>query len=103
MNDNQKPSSDFWLVSENHDTYIHVTEGDGTNLLDEDEKEGYVDYIYYTVFDSLHDIHSDNESDGGQIMLKQLYVTLTQEEIVKSVLEFIGCQEDDFDSFQVLN
>ena len=74
MNENQKPSSDFWLVSENHDTYIHVTEGTGQNLLDEDEAEGYVDYIYYTIFDSLTDINNDEESDGGQIMLKELYV-----------------------------
>lgn len=103
MNENQKPSSDFWLVSEDHDTYIHVTEGTGQNLLDEDEAEGYVDYIYYTIFDSLTDINNDEESDGGQIMLKELYVDHTQEEIVKSVLEFIGCQENDFDSFQVLS
>jgi hypothetical protein len=97
----KKPSSDFWLVNEAHDCFIHVTEGDGTNLLDEDEKEGYVDYIYYTVFDSFHGIFYNEESDGGQIMLRQMYVTLTQEEIVESVLDFIGCAEHD--NFSVYN
>ena len=100
MSEENKPSSDFWLVNEAHDCFIHVTEGDGTNLLDEDEKEGYVDYIYYTVFDSLHDILCNEESDGGQIMLKQMYVTLTQEQIVNSVLEFVGCSElDNFSAY----
>ena len=26
---------------------VRIAEGNGTNLLDEDEAEGYVDYIYY--------------------------------------------------------
>lgn len=46
------------------------SEGNGTNLLDEDEAEGYVDYIYY----DQHELSSGMpECDGGQVMLTELF------------------------------
>lgn len=45
---------------------VHIAEGDGTNLLAEDEAAGYVDYIYY----DQHELSVNLEIvDGGQIML----------------------------------
>ena len=49
---------------------VRISEGTGDNLLDEDIAAGYVDYIYYEQFDVGHDI---TESDGGQIMLTELF------------------------------
>ena len=47
--------SDFWIKSKLSDYIVHITEGDGTNLLDEDIEEGYVDYIYYTCYQNEQD------------------------------------------------
>lgn len=50
---------------------VRIAEGNGTNLLDEDEAEGYVDYIYY--YDQ-HELSSGMpECDGGQVMLTELF------------------------------
>lgn len=43
---------------------IRIEEGSGDNLLEEDIAAGYVDYIYYDVFDAL-----DSLFDGGMILL----------------------------------
>lgn len=49
---------------------VRIAEGNGTNLLDEDEAEGYVDYIYY----DQHELSSGMpECDGGQVMLTELF------------------------------
>lgn len=49
---------------------VRIAEGNGTNLLDEDEAEDYVDYIYY----DQHELSSGiPECDGGQVMLTELF------------------------------
>lgn len=49
---------------------IRIAEGNGSNLLEEDEVAGYVDYIYY----EQHDLDIDMpEVDGGQILLKEMF------------------------------
>lgn len=48
---------------------IRIAEGSGDNLLREDVKEGYVDYIYYEQYELGADMP---EIDGGQILLKEL-------------------------------
>lgn len=45
---------------------VRISEGDGGNLLAEDIEAGYVDYVYYDVFDEL-----DSPADGGMILLEQ--------------------------------
>ena len=49
---------------------IRVAEGDGINLLEEDEEKGYVDYIYYDQYELEEEM---NNYDGGQVMLKELF------------------------------
>lgn len=49
---------------------IKISEGSGDNLLDEDIKAGYVDYIYYEQY--VMDPHM-RESDGGMVMLTELF------------------------------
>lgn len=49
---------------------VRIAEGNGTNLLDEEEVKGYVDYIYY----DQHELSSSMpECDGGQVMLTELF------------------------------
>lgn len=48
---------------------IRIAEGSGDNLLPEDVREGYVDYIYYEQYELGIDMP---EVDGGQIMLDKL-------------------------------
>lgn len=49
---------------------IRISEGSGDNLLEEDIKAGFVDYIYYEQYDLGPTI---NEADGGQIMLYKAF------------------------------
>ena len=62
-------------IKELHDTIIYVpekseyigySEGTGEQLLWEDRKEGFIDYIDYTVYSD-----SFEEEDGGILMLKE--------------------------------
>lgn len=48
---------------------IHISEGSGDNLLQEDIENGYVDYIYYEQYELGADVM---EMDGGQILLKEM-------------------------------
>ena len=47
---------------------ICIAEGSGDNLLPEDKKEGYVDYIYYEQYEIEVGMP---EVDGGQILLEE--------------------------------
>lgn len=47
---------------------IRIDEGSGDNLTDDDIEQGYVDYIYYEVYNVQQDFP---ETDGGMIMLKE--------------------------------
>lgn len=49
---------------------IKISEGTGDNLTDEDMEAGFVDYIYYDTYVMDGDIR---ESDGGMIMLEELF------------------------------
>ena len=56
----------------NEDTdFIKINEGTGDNLLDEDEAEGYVDYIMLDFIE--YDGYDFTETDGAQVMLTELY------------------------------
>ena len=51
--------------------FIHIYEGDGSNLLPEDEIEGYVDYMMIDFLE--YDGYELTETNGAQVMLKELY------------------------------
>ena len=53
-----------------NDVVYRISEGDGGNLLKEDIENGYVDYIYYEIYNA-DDL--DNEIDGGMILLKEYF------------------------------
>lgn len=52
-------------------TLVFMQEGSGDNLLPEDEKEGFVDYIDYTEFKPDHACGEVKEGDGGMEMFRQ--------------------------------
>ena len=49
---------------------IRIDEGSGDNLTDDDIAPGYVDYIYYEVYNVQQDLP---EVDGGIIMLTEWF------------------------------
>ena len=81
--------TDFWAKNE-QGFYFHICEGTGDNLLKEDVAEGYVDYIYYSIYDSLRAIHEDSEYDGGMVLLKEYYQDMDIVDIVNAVGEMEG-------------
>ena len=68
----------------------HITEGTGDNLSEEDIKEGYVDYIYYDVYDNIQGIANEDIVDGGMILLEKIYQDMSIQEILGRVISFIG-------------
>ena len=67
---------------------VHITEGTGDNLLQEDIEEGYVDYIYYEVFDLDYDFP---EVDGGMVLTTEYVADMDELEIVRRTLDMMGC------------
>jgi len=84
--------SDMFIFVPEMRQIIHISEGDGSNLLPEDIGDGYVDYIYYGQYEVEEGMP---EVDGGQILLKgplrDRYHCLA--ECIPDVLEMAyGCQ-----------
>ena len=102
--------SDFWFYTEEitddegNPTVFHAQEGTGDNLDIEDEKKGFVDYIYYDTYDGEinysminnyisgddYDTLDDFESDGGMILLYNPYTKLTVKQICWHILDMSG-------------
>ena len=75
----------IFIPSENQ--IVRIAEGNGMNLLAEDEAAGYVDYIYY----DQHELGPNLECvDGGQIMLDELFRDMfkTTADCIPQVLDF---------------
>ena len=66
---------------------VRIAEGDGTNLLAEDEAAGYADCIYYDQYELGPNLE---EVDGGQIMLEELFRDMfeTTADCIPQVLGF---------------
>lgn len=69
--------------------FIRINEGDGSNLLQEDEEQGFVDYIMVDdlVFDGLYLTETGNFS--VQVMLEEAYQEKfkTPEDVIQHVVE----------------
>lgn len=63
------------LIWNNETGFIRISEGDGCNLLPEDEDEGYVDYINIDglAYELGELVESYEPVEGGMAMLKELY------------------------------
>lgn len=49
---------------------LHISEGSGDNLTDDDMEHGYLDYIYYDTYAMDGGIR---ETDGGLVLLSNLF------------------------------
>ena len=63
---------DFYVFIPSKKHIIVISEGSEDNLLKEDYKEGYRDYINYTVYSLEDDMP---EVDGGMMLLKEYVQT----------------------------
>lgn len=62
--------NDIFIYVQTKKQIIRIDEGSGDNLTDDDIAQGYVDYIYYEVYNVQQDLL---ETDGGMIMLTELF------------------------------
>ena len=62
--------NDIFIYVQTRKQIIRIDEGSGDNLTDDDIAQGYIDYIYYEVYNVEQDLP---EVDGGMIMLKELF------------------------------
>lgn len=85
------------IYNPTEDYFILAVEGTGDNLLDEDEAEGYVDYIMASMYEA--DGYEFELIDSPQIMLTKLVSDMTQEEFENAVL---GYWFIDRDQVQIL-
>lgn len=87
--------TDIYVYVPEEKEIIYISEGTGDNLLREDIAEGYVDYINYTIYDLDNGIE---ESDGGMIMLKELFQKKYScaKDCIPDVLEFIELGNKEF-------
>lgn len=69
--------------------YFNLSEGSGENMLDSDYDNGYVDYIYFTEYDTFKDLEECNSRDGGMILLKHYYQDMfnSPDDVVKYVID----------------
>lgn len=88
-----KDKSDFYYQIDNQ--IYHIQEGTGDNLTQEDVDQGYVDYIYYDVYDSLQGIAEDEIVDGGLILLEKMYADMSIQEILGRVINFITVDDNE--------
>lgn len=51
--------------------FVKINEGSGDNLHDEDEAEGYVDYIMMDFIE--YDGYDFTETDGAQVLMTEMY------------------------------
>lgn len=67
---NNDAFNDIFIYVQAMRQIIRIDEGSGDNLTDDDVAQGYVDYIYYEVYNVQQDLP---EVDGGMIMLTEVF------------------------------
>ena len=68
MNNNK--FKDIFIYVQAMRQIIRIGEGSGDNLTNDDINQGYIDYIYYDIYNVQQDLP---EVDGGMIMLTELF------------------------------
>lgn len=77
-----------------HKVLITAVEGTGDNLLDEDIKEGYVDYVMTTIY--KREGEDIEVLDSGQIMFKKLVKDMTFDEFVKQAVGYYYTEQEQY-------
>ena len=77
--------------------FLNAIEGTGDNILQEDREEGYVDYVYITVYE--WDGDELVEFDGGMMMLTELFDDKygnDNESLIKDSIMFMDYNVNDY-------
>lgn len=109
LNDVEKsdPIPDFYIYTDDN-TLIHIMEGDGCNLWDEDKWNGYVDYAMIDYMDctpeeALHVISDedwDKVTDGMQSLMRTFYQDFKSiDEAAHYFLNAWFGKDDSYDAF----
>ena len=78
-----EPWEDLMIQFYNADSFLCFSEGTGDNLLPEDIKAGYVDYINWTAYKVVIDGEPEfREVDGGMVLTKEHVRDLSPMDIV---------------------
>ncbi len=87
-------SDTLYLISNDYNRFVVIKEGDGSNLLPEDEDEGYKDYW----ITEEYDLETMSNIDGMQWMEEQLISDLNY--TIEGVIER---NEYDIDDYYILD
>ena len=87
------------LVVKGKSCMIHISEGTGDNLLNEDIAQGYVDYINWDSYklpavDASPDA-SLIEDDGGMVLFTDYVSNISSEDIINAVCYQAGLEKAD--------
>lgn len=82
----------IWIKE--HYRLITAVEGTGDNLLEEDERQGYKDYMMTAIYEQNHEYLEPVEE--GQMMSEKMIADMDEEEIVARVLDFWGYKDKDY-------
>lgn len=76
--------------------FIRINEGNGSNLLPEDEELGYVDYIMVDFLE--YDGYDFTETDGAQVMLTKMYQEKfnSNEDVVRHLIDCSWIPEAEY-------
>lgn len=80
--------NDIFIFVKSEGVILKISEGDGSNLWEDDISNGYVDYLCYDIYPLEDDIVS---SDGGIMLLTDYVSTKYQKirDLILDVLEFV--------------
>ena len=79
---------------------IRFHQGIGDNLLREDARDGYVDYIDWTSFYlSCEEDLTLNEDDCGMVLLREMYDDTDPEDILKGVIRERFDEDDNVKAY----
>ena len=69
--------------------FVKIEEGTGDNLLKEDRADGYVDYLNYDRYSPADLGVSEENIDGGMLMLRE-YVSSKYKSLIEAVPDILG-------------
>lgn len=72
--------------------FVHAFQGDGLNLLDEDIEDGFIDYVYWHIYDiELNGTPMFKDKyDDGMALLEKDWEEYEQSELIDIVRDWVG-------------
>lgn len=82
------------IITKDTEKLITIVEGAGDNLTEEDEADGFVDYV----MTSIYEVEGEDIvlEDAGQMLSQTPIEDLEEDELVRRVLDYWGLGEEDW-------